>query len=78
MCCTGKAHFRDGLYLDIPYKELVARRRANRVTAERKGNTEAVWAEHMSDFEPPGTDEHVLRYGLAEDAASWVMDHFRP
>jgi predicted kinase len=64
------------IYLDIPYTKLVARRRADQLTAERKGITEAVWAEHVSDFEPPGADEHVLRYGLAEDAASWVIDHF--
>lgn len=43
-----------------------------------KGITEAVWAKHLSYFEPPGADEHVLRYGLAEDAPSWVMNHFDP
>ena len=66
------------IYLNIPHTELATRRRANQVTAERKGITEAVWAEHVSNFEPPGADEHVLRYGLTEDAESWVMDHFRP
>jgi predicted kinase len=64
------------IYLNIPHTELVARRRANQVTVERKGITEAVWTKHLSDFEPPGADEDVLRYGLAEDAASWVMNHF--
>ena len=64
------------IYLDIPCTKLAQRRRVNQVTAERKGITEAVWAEHVLGFEPPGEDEHVLRYGLAEDAASWVIDHF--
>jgi hypothetical protein len=64
------------IYLNIPHTELVARRRANQVTAGRKGITEAVWAEHVSNFEPPGADEQVLQYGLIEDAESWVMDHF--
>jgi predicted kinase len=63
-------------YLNIPHTELVARRRANQVTVERKGITEAVWAKHLSDFELPGADEDVLRYGLADDAASWVAKHF--
>jgi hypothetical protein len=65
-------------FRNIPHAELAAPRRANQVTAERKGITEAVWAEHLSDFEPPGADEHVLRYGLTEHAALWVIDHFRP
>jgi predicted kinase len=64
------------IYLDIPYTKLVARRRANQVTAERKGITEAVWAAHVSEFESPGAEEHVLRYGLAEDVESWVVNHF--
>jgi hypothetical protein len=66
------------IYLNIPHTELATRCRANQVTAERKGIGEAVWAKHVSNFEPPGADEHehVLRYGLTEDAESWVMDHF--
>ena len=64
------------IYLDIPCTKLAQRRRMNQVTAERKGITEAVWVEHVRGFEPPGEDEHVLRYGLAEDAASWVIDRF--
>jgi predicted kinase len=66
------------IYLNIPHTELAARRRANQVTAERQGITEAVWAEHVSVFDPPGADEHVFRYGLTEDAESWVMGRFRP
>jgi predicted kinase len=66
------------IYLNIPHTELATRRRANQATAERKGITEAVWAKHVSNFEPPAADEHVLWYGLTEDAESWVMDHFRP
>jgi hypothetical protein len=42
------------IYLNIPHTELAARRRANQVTAERQGITEAVWAEHVSVFDPPG------------------------
>jgi predicted kinase len=64
------------IYLDIPYTKLVERRRANQVTAERRGITEAVWAEHVNNFEPPGANEHVLRYRFAEDTASWVINHF--
>lgn len=66
------------IYLDIPQAELIERRRENEMTVERKGITEAVWAKHLSEFEPPGADEHVLRYGPAEDAASWVISHFDP
>ena len=64
------------IYLDIPPTELVARRRANQVTVERKGITEAVWTQHLSEFEPLGADEDVLRYGLADDPASWLMNDF--
>jgi predicted kinase len=64
------------IYVDFPYTKLVERRRANQVTADRRGITEAVWAEHVSNFEPPGADEHVLRYRFAEDTASWVINHF--
>jgi predicted kinase len=64
------------IYLDIPRTELIERRRTNQVTAERKGITDAVWAKHLSEFEPPDADEHALRYGSAEDAASWVAKHF--
>jgi len=64
------------IYLGIPHTELATRRRANQVTANRKGITEAVWAEHVSNFEPPAADERVLRFGLTEDAESWVKDHF--
>jgi predicted kinase len=64
------------IYLDIPYTELIARRRENVVTSMRKSITEAVWAEHVSDFEPPREDEHVLRYELAEDAESWITNQF--
>jgi predicted kinase len=49
------------IYLDIPATELIARRQANQVTAERKGITDAVWAKHLNEFEPPGADEHTLR-----------------
>jgi hypothetical protein len=59
------------IYLNIPHTELVARRRANQVTVERKGITDAVWAEHLSDFEPPAADENVLRYGI------WRMTQHR-
>jgi predicted kinase len=64
------------IYLDIPRTELIARRRTNHVTVERKGISDAVWAKHLRQFEPPGADEHVLRYGLEDDAASWVAKHF--
>jgi predicted kinase len=64
------------IYLNIPHTELEKRQRANQVTAERKGITEAVWAEHVSNFEPPAADEQVLWYGLTEEAESWVKDHF--
>jgi predicted kinase len=64
------------IYLDILQTELMARRRANQITVERKGITEAVWSKHLNDFEPPGADEHFIRYGLADDARSWVMKHF--
>ncbi|MBV9873130.1 MAG: AAA family ATPase [Verrucomicrobia bacterium] len=64
------------IYLDIPREELVARRCANQLTAERKGITEAVWAKHFSEFQPPEADEQVIRYKLTEDAASWVISHF--
>jgi hypothetical protein len=37
---------------------------------------QTVWTKHLCDFEPPGPDEQVLRYGPAEDPASWVMNHF--
>ena len=48
---------------------------SNQVTVERKGIAEALLTKHLNDFEPPGADEDVLRYGLAEDAGSWVMKH---
>jgi predicted kinase len=64
------------IYLDVPRTELIARRRANQVTVERKAITDAVWAKHLDEFEPLGADEHVLRYGLADDAASWITKHF--
>jgi predicted kinase len=63
------------VYLDIPHTELIARRRANQITVERKGITEAVWVQHLIDFQPPGADESVLRYGLGDDPASWVVGH---
>ena len=62
------------VYLDIPRPELIARRRANQITIERKGITDAVWVRHLIDFEPSGADESVLRYGLGEDVASWLVD----
>jgi predicted kinase len=64
------------IYLNIPHTELATRRCANQVTADRKGISEAVWTEHVSNFEPPDADEQVLRYGLTEEAESWVKDHF--
>jgi predicted kinase len=63
------------IYLDIPRTELIARRRTNQVTVERKGITDAVWAQHLRQFEPPGADEYVLRYGPEDDAVSWVAKH---
>ena len=64
------------IYLDIPRSELVARRQTNQVTVERKGITDAVWEQHLSQFEPPSADEYVLRYGPEDDDASWVAKHF--
>lgn len=64
------------IYLDVPRTELIARRRANQVTVKRKAITDAVWAKHLDEFEPLGADEHVLRYGLVDDAASWITKHF--
>ncbi len=39
---------------------------------------QTVWTKHLCDFEPPGPDEQVLRYGPAEDPASWVMKPLWP
>jgi predicted kinase len=64
------------IYLEISQAELIARRRANQVSAERKGITDTVWAKHLNEFEPPGKGEHVLRYGPADHTESWLTKHF--
>ncbi|GAA3086301.1 putative kinase [Kribbella aluminosa] len=55
------------VYVDVDHATVRARRDANRADPRRRDVADAVLAEHLGTFEPPGVDEDAVRVGSVKD-----------
>ena len=60
------------VFVDAPIAEIHARIAANAREARRGGITDAVFARHVAEFEPPGPDERAVRFTPSDDIDAWI------
>ncbi|WP_052341645.1 ATP-binding protein [Salinarimonas rosea] len=62
------------LMVETPLPEIEARRRANDLTGERMGLSDAVFDDHVARFQGPEPDEPVVRLAAPEDVDRFLAE----